>query len=74
VDGIGNICIIGGSSCTALKYSPTGQYLDQFSGEAPHSGSPVPGKVFNPSGIGVDGVKMGKGVALSKEELQALVL
>jgi sugar lactone lactonase YvrE/DNA-directed RNA polymerase subunit RPC12/RpoP len=55
VDGIGNIYIIGDSSCTALKYSPTGQYLDQFSGEAAHSGPAIPGTVFNPSGIGVDG-------------------
>jgi sugar lactone lactonase YvrE/DNA-directed RNA polymerase subunit RPC12/RpoP len=55
VDGIGNIYIIGDSSCTALKYSPTGQYLDQFSGEAASSGPAIPGTVFNPSGIGVDG-------------------
>jgi sugar lactone lactonase YvrE len=55
VDGIGNIYIVGDYGCKVLKYSPSGQYLDQFSGKAPHSGPAIPGTVFNPSGIGVDG-------------------
>ena len=55
VDGIGNIYIIGDYNCTVLKYSPTGKYVDQFGGKAESSGPAVPGTVFTPSGIGVDG-------------------
>lgn len=54
-DKAGNIYIIGDYSCTVLKYSPTGQFLTKFGGKARSSGPAVPGTVFNPSGIVVDG-------------------
>jgi hypothetical protein len=55
VDGVGNIYLIGEHDCTVVKYSPEGDYLDKFGGQADSDGPYVPGTTFNASGIGVDG-------------------
>jgi hypothetical protein len=55
VDGLGNMYIDGGFHYLVLKYSPQGEYLDQFGGEAKSAASGEPGKFTSPGAIAVDG-------------------
>jgi sugar lactone lactonase YvrE len=54
-DGLGNMYIVGAFHYLVLKYSPQGDYLDQFGGEAKAGASNQPGKFTSPSAIAVDG-------------------
>ena len=54
-DGLGNMYIVGAFHYLVLKYSPQGDYLDQFGGEAKAGASNEPGKFTSPSAIAVDG-------------------
>jgi sugar lactone lactonase YvrE len=54
-DGLGNMYIVGAFHYLVLKYSPQGDYLDQFGGEAKGSANSQPGKFTSPNAIAVDG-------------------
>jgi sugar lactone lactonase YvrE len=55
VDGLGNLYIDGAFHYLVLKYSPQGDYLDQFGGEAKAGASNEPGKFTSPGAMAVDG-------------------
>lgn len=54
VDGLGNMYVIGRFRKVVLKYSPQGNFVNQFGGEA-QSGERQPGKFTSPGAIVVDG-------------------
>jgi len=54
-DGLGNMFIVGGFHYLVLKYTPEGNYVDQFGGEAKSSATDEPGKFVSPQAIAVDG-------------------
>jgi sugar lactone lactonase YvrE len=54
-DGLGNMYIVGSFHYLVLKYSPQGQYLDQFGGQAEGGNLDEPGKFTSPRALAVDG-------------------
>jgi sugar lactone lactonase YvrE len=52
-DGLGNMYIVGSFHYLVMKYSPQGQYLDQFGGQA-EGASEEPGKFTSPRALAVD--------------------
>jgi DNA-directed RNA polymerase subunit RPC12/RpoP len=54
-DGLGNMYIVGGFHYLVLKYTPQGNYVDQFGGEAASGSTDQPGKFTSPRAIAVDG-------------------
>lgn len=54
VDGLGNMYVVGAFRKVVLKYSPQGNFVNQFGGDAEGGGS-QPGKFTSPGGIAVDG-------------------
>lgn len=55
VDGLGNMYLVGTFNYLVLKYSPDGNYVDQFGGEAKDAATFTPGKFVSPESIAVDG-------------------
>jgi sugar lactone lactonase YvrE len=55
VDGLGNMYIVGAFHYLVLKYSPQGNFIDQFGGQAKDAAINEPGKFTSPEAIAVDG-------------------
>jgi sugar lactone lactonase YvrE len=55
VDGLGNMYLVGAFHYLVLKYSPQGNFIDQFGGEAKDAAINEPGKFTSPEAIAVDG-------------------
>jgi sugar lactone lactonase YvrE len=53
-DGLGNMYIVGAFHYLVMKYSPQGQYVDQFGGQN-EGASDQPGKFTSPRALAVDG-------------------
>lgn len=53
VDGLGNIFVVSRSA--VIKYSPDGQFVDQFGGRSKDITVFEPGKFASPMGIAIDG-------------------
>jgi hypothetical protein len=54
-DGLGNMYIVGAFHYLVLKYTPQGDFVDQFGGEAKAGNVGEPGKFTSPLSIAVDG-------------------